>query len=94
MKEKFAGTVDSGYSKVVIDIHQLKTLHMGIIKLLLQAMQMCRDLGLQFVLVGNPQIVTECKGFEDTRGWAFFDSLDEAKASFDQKTSVPEMANA
>ncbi len=79
LKPKFAEAVDAGFNKVVIDVHQIKTLHMGIIKLLFQAMQTCRELAIQFALVGNPQIVSECKGFEDTRGWTFFDSIDDAK---------------
>jgi two-component system cell cycle response regulator len=81
LKPKFAETVDAGFNKVVIDIHQVKALHMGIIKLLFQAMQTCRELAMQFVLVGNAQIISECKGFEDTRGWTFYDSLEEAKAN-------------
>jgi two-component system cell cycle response regulator len=81
LKPKFAEAVDAGINKVVIDIHQIKSLHMGIIKLLFQAMQTCRDLAMQFALVGNPQIISECKGFEDTRGWTFYDSLDEAKGN-------------
>ena len=80
LKPKFAEAVDSGLSKVVIDIHQLKSLHMGIIKLLVQAMQHCQDLGMRFVLVGNKEIIAECKGFEDTRSWTFYDSIEEAKA--------------
>lgn len=82
VKPKMAAAVDAGHSKVIIDVHRLKTLHMGIIKLLFHAMQASRDLGLQFVLFGNSQIVTECKGFEDTRGWTICDTLEEAKASF------------
>ncbi len=81
LKPKFAEAVDAGYNKVVIDIHQIKSLHMGVIKLLFQAMQTCRELAMQFALVGNAQIISECKGFEDTRGWTFYDSLDEAKAN-------------
>ncbi len=81
MKPKFAAAVDAGINKVVIDIHQVRSLHMGVIKLLFQAMQTSRDLALQFALVANAQIITECKGFEDTRGWTFFDSLEEAKAN-------------
>ena len=81
LKPKFAEAVDAGQNKVVIDIHQLRSLHMGVIKLLFQAMQTCRELAMQFALVANPQIVTECKGFEDTRGWTFYDSLEDAKAN-------------
>jgi two-component system cell cycle response regulator len=91
LKGKFAEAVDAGHSKVVIDIHQLQALHMGVIKLLFQAMQTCRDLALQFALVANPQIVTECKGFEDTRGWTFFDSLDEAKANVGKSPAATQL---
>lgn len=81
LKPKFAEAVDAGHNKVVIDIHQIRSLHMGVIKLLFQAMQTCRELAMQFALVANSQIVAECKGFEDTRSWTFYDSLEEAKAN-------------
>jgi two-component system cell cycle response regulator len=93
LKPKFAQAVDAGHNKVVIDIHQIRSLHMGVIKLLFQAMQTCRELAMQFALVANPQIISECKGFEDTRGWTFYDSLDEAKANLG-KSTAPQLATA
>ena len=93
LKPKFTQAVDSGHNKVVIDIHQIRSLHMGIIKLLFQAMQTCRELAMQFALVANPQIITECKGFEDTRGWTFYDSVEDAKANLG-KSSTPQLATA
>ena len=92
MKAKFSQAVDAGQNKVVIDIHQLKALHMGVIKLLFQAMQTCRDLAMHFVLVGNPQIITECKGFEDTRGWTFYESIEEAKANLGKSPAAAQLA--
>lgn len=88
LKPKFSEAVDAGHNKVIIDIHQIRSLHMGVIKLLFQAMQTCRDLAMVFGLVANPQIVAECKGFEDTRGWTFYESLDDAKANIG-KTQTP-----
>jgi two-component system cell cycle response regulator len=93
LKPKFAQAVDAGHNKVVIDIHQIRSLHMGVIKLLFQAMQTCRDLAMQFALVANPQIISECKGFEDTRGWTFYDSLEDAKANLG-KAAAPQLATA
>jgi two-component system cell cycle response regulator len=93
LKPKFAQAVDAGHNKVVIDIHQIRSLHMGIIKLLFQAMQTCRELAMQFALVANPQIISECKGFEDTRGWTFYDSLEDAKANLG-KSTAPQLATA
>ena len=93
LKPKFSQAVDAGHNKVVIDIHQIRSLHMGVIKLLFQAMQTCRELAMQFALVANPQIISECKGFEDTRGWTFYDSLEDAKANLG-KSAAPQLAAA
>jgi two-component system cell cycle response regulator len=93
LKPKFAQAVDAGHNKVVIDIHQIRSLHMGIIKLLFQAMQTCRELAMQFALVANAQIISECKGFEDTRGWTFCDSIEDAKANLG-KSNAPQLAAA
>jgi two-component system cell cycle response regulator len=82
LKPKLSEAVDAGNNKAVIDVHPLKTVHMGVIKLLLTTMQTCRDLGVQFALVGNVHLIAECKGFEDTRNWVFHDTLENAKASF------------
>jgi two-component system, cell cycle response regulator len=57
-------------------------------------MQVFRELALQYVLVGNAQIVTECKGFEDTKGWQFVDSLADAKAHLSKTTPSPALAAA
>jgi two-component system cell cycle response regulator len=94
LKPKFAEAVDAGHNKVVIDVHQIKSLHMGIIKLLFQAMQTCRELGMHFALVGNAHIITECKGFEDTRSWTFYDSLADAKTNLGKTAPSPAMAAA
>ncbi len=92
LKPKISEAVDAGHTRLVIDIHQLATLHMGVIKLLLQTMQTCRELTLQFALVGNQQIATECKGFEDTRNWQFHDLIDDAKASLGVAAVAPQPA--
>jgi two-component system cell cycle response regulator len=94
LKPKFAEAVDAGHNKVVIDVHQIKSLHMGLIKLLFQAMQTCRELGMHFALVGNAHIITECKGFEDTRSWTFYDSLADAKTNLGKTAPSPAMAAA
>jgi two-component system cell cycle response regulator len=96
LKPKLAEAVDAGHNKTVIDVHLLKSLHMGVIKLLMLAMQTCRELGVQYALVGNAHIIAECKGFEDTRSWVFHDTIEDAKASFAKSLAPasPAMANA
>ncbi|MDD2763117.1 MAG: response regulator [Opitutaceae bacterium] len=80
LKPKLAEAVNAGMTRAIIDVEEVKGLNMTIIKLLFQTMQTCRELAMQFSLVGNPQIVAECKGFEDTRNWSFFESMNEARA--------------
>jgi two-component system cell cycle response regulator len=94
LKPKISEAVDTGIVKAVIDLHELKGLNMAVIKLLIQAMQTCKDLALQFTLVGNSQIVSECKGFEDTRNWQFHESLADAKASFGRANAPAQPAVA
>lgn len=89
LKPKVSEAVDSGICKAIIDVKEVKSLNMNIIKLLFHTMQTCRELALQFALVGNETISAECKGFEDTRNWSFFSSVDDAKASLSKAVAAP-----
>ncbi len=88
LKGKLAAAVDSGHNKVLVDAHALKALDMGVIKLLVQAMQTCRELGMHFVVHGNAQIAADCKGFEDTRTWTIYESADDARAALQRPQPV------
>jgi two-component system cell cycle response regulator len=92
MKPKFSEAVDAGISRTVIDIRAVKALHIGIIKHLFAATQVCRELGMQFTVVGSAATIAECKGFEDTRGWVFVESLDEAKTNFGKAQQPAQLA--
>jgi len=81
LQPKLAEAVDAGQNKAVLDIGGIKALDANVIKLLMQAMQACRDLAMQFALVANAQLIAECKGFEDTRGWTFYETYEDAKAN-------------
>jgi two-component system cell cycle response regulator len=88
LKPKLTEAVDAGLSRVIFDLHQLKSLQMGMIKVLFQAMQLCRELALQYALVGSGPIVTECRGFEDTRNWVFYETLDEARGNVGRTPAI------
>ena len=79
LKGKVADAVDSGISKAVFDLHEVKRLDMNIIKMLLTAMQTCREVALQYTLVGSASLVADCKGYEDTRNWQFHESIADAR---------------
>ncbi len=88
LKPKISEAVDAGIARAIIDLHELKRLDMNVIKLLVSAMATCRDLGLQFSMVGSGAIVQECKGFEDTRNWQFHDTLAAAKEALQKPEPV------
>jgi two-component system, cell cycle response regulator len=100
LKAKLIEAVDAGHNKLIVDIHHLRALHMGVIKLLVQALQTCRELAMHYSLVGSPQIIKECKGFEDTRAWTFHETIGEAKEALGKSGSngpgapSPQLVNA
>jgi len=79
LKPKISEAVDNGYYKVILDVHELTHVNMNLIKLLVQAMQICQDLTLSYQMIGNEELSTECKGFEESKDWEFFPSIDAAK---------------
>jgi two-component system, cell cycle response regulator len=81
LKPKISEAVDQGFSRVIFDVHAVHNVNMGLIKLLVDSMQICQDLTLKYGLVGNPQIVQECRGFEESKDWKFHDSIDAAKST-------------
>ncbi|MES1167811.1 MAG: response regulator, partial [Oleiharenicola lentus] len=50
LKPKLTEAVDAGHNRAVINVSALKTLHMGVIKQLVQAMQYCRDASVNYAL--------------------------------------------
>ena len=81
MKQKASEAVDNGFLRVIIDVHELQNVNVNIIKLLVQAMQVCQELSLKYILVGSTQVIAECKNFEESKDWNLFDSIEKAKAS-------------
>lgn len=88
LRGKVSDAVDSGINRAVFDLHEVKRLDMQLIKLLLTAMQTCREVALNYTLVGSGPVVAECKGYEDTKGWQFHETIEEARQSF-AKTHAP-----
>ncbi|MFY9924534.1 MAG: response regulator [Opitutaceae bacterium] len=86
MKGKLAESVDNGIGKAIVDLQHVKSLEMELLQFLVHTRQACVDLGLLIAFVGNAGIITECKGFEDTRAWSFYESMDDAKSGLSKAT--------
>jgi len=81
LKAQVNDAVNAGISHAVFDLHAVKNLDVGHIKLLLGSMQICRELAFQYALVGSGNVLKDCQGYEDTKNWEFFPSLNEARVS-------------
>ena len=81
LKPKISEAVDQGFTKVIFDVHVVHNVNMALIKLLVDSMQICQELTLTYGLVGNAQIIQECRSFEESKDWKFHDSIDAAKAA-------------
>jgi len=80
LQPKLTEAVNAGINRVVIDLHLVRILEMNTLKHLFPMMQSCRDLAMNYSLVGNPQVIAECQGLEETKSWIFHATLDAAKA--------------
>jgi len=88
LKAKVSDAVDSGISKAIFDLQEVKRLDMTLIKLLLTAMQSCREVALTYTMVGGGEIIADCKGYEDTRNWQFHENIESARQSFQKVQAV------
>lgn len=79
MAGKVTDAVDSGYSKVIIDATEVQDLDVNLIKFILDLIASCNDISLQCVIVANETFRKEGQGFEETKSWKFFPSIEEAE---------------
>jgi two-component system cell cycle response regulator len=80
LRAKLAEVVNAGINKAIINVSLVRHLDMNAMKFLVQAMQACKGLRMSHVLIGNPQIASECKNLEETKFWNFHESIESAKA--------------
>ena len=72
--------VESGLDKMILDLGQLQKADIVTIKLVMEAIETCQDIGLRHALIGSGAVSAECKNFEETQGLSFVSSFEEALA--------------
>ena len=92
LRAKVSEAVDAGLDKMVIDMSQLKTSDVNVIKLGLGAIQLCNELSLKQRIIGSESVSSECKNYEETKDWRFVNSFEEALAALNEKTDVTPVA--
>lgn len=81
LRAKFAEAVDSGVDKVVIDMSQVTSADVSVVKLGLAVAQACEEFSLKQRMIGSDAISTECRNYEETKHWRFESSFEEALAA-------------
>ncbi len=79
---KIKEMVDSGLSKMVLDASDVTKIDMMVIKLILNVIQACGELGIKFRFVGSPAIGQQAKAFEETKDLQIFPDRATAMTNF------------
>jgi hypothetical protein len=80
--------VDSGLNRLIIDMGQLRSADVNLIKLGLTTILLCQELDIKHVLIGSEAVSGECKNYEETKDWQFVPTFEEAKALLNGKTTA------
>lgn len=80
LRNQVTSAVDSGIDKMIIDMSQIKSADITLIKLGLASQQLSNELALKSSIIGSDAVSKECKNYEETKDWRFVSSYEEALA--------------
>lgn len=89
LRAKVSEAVDAGLDRMVMDLSQIKKPEVTLIKLGLEACQLCHELSLRQRIIGSDAMSQECKNYEETKDWKFESSFEAAVAAFNAPALVP-----
>ncbi len=82
IQSKTKEMVESGLNHLILDVSEVTKIDMVVIKLMLQAVQACKELGIKFRVVGSQDFAAQSKGFEETKDLEIFADRTSAMAGF------------
>ena len=89
LRAKVCEAVDSGLSKLVLDLSQLKSADVTLIKLGLSTIQLCQELDIRCAMIGSEAVCRECKNYEETKDWQFVSTIADALDNLNGKNLAP-----
>jgi two-component system cell cycle response regulator len=92
LRDKISEAVDSGVDKMIVDMSQVQTADVGIIKLGLHVSQLCAQLSLKQRMIGSAAVCCECKNYEETKDWRFENTFNEALAALNGRSLISALA--
>ena len=89
LRGKVSEAVDAGLGRMVVDLSQLKTGDLNVIKLCLGVIQLCDELSLKQRIIGSDQVCREFKNYEETKDWRFVNSFEQALTALSESNLAP-----
>lgn len=80
LRPKLTDAVDSGLNMVVVDLSKFATADFDAIKTAISVVEMVEEVGLTYRVAASEAISKEASGIEETNGWAFSGSFEDAVA--------------
>jgi len=80
LRSKMTDAVDSGLNKAIVDLSKFASADFDAIKTAIGVIEMIGEVGLNYRVVASDAISKECAGIEETNGWSFSSSYEEAVA--------------
>jgi len=86
LKPKIDDMVNSGMTKFIMDMTEVTKVDISVVKMILNILRKCSDLGISFRLAGNPTVSSEIKAFAEAAELVIDPSIDESKAKLNSQT--------
>lgn len=77
LRAKVTESVDAGLGRLLMDMSQLSSADVNLIKLGITVTSLCQELGVKLTMIGSPAVSAECKNYEETKDWQFVNSYEE-----------------
>lgn len=74
--------VECGLNRLLLDVSEVTKIDMVVIKLILQVVTSCKELGIKFRVVGTKEFAGQSKGFEETKDLEIYADRPSALAGF------------
>jgi len=80
LKDQLTAMVDAGGNKFIVDMSALEELTHPVIKLVFSVIRAAGDLSIKFAMAGSEGVRANCQVHEESQGWKFANSVEEAAA--------------
>jgi two-component system cell cycle response regulator len=81
LRPQFSDAVDAGLDKIVLDMSQVRTADVSLIRFGLEVIGLCAELSLKNCIIGSEIVSKECQNYEETKDWRFVHSFEDGLAS-------------